>query len=141
MTTIVYKNNLIAYESLLTHNGIVTDDDYDKRIISKGVSFFFVGPVPDYQVFISLYEGGPGKPGACAAAIIYDHGELLQGGIDEDDSFWKEPIDRKKSLALGSGRSFALGAIDMGASAYMAVKMAVKRDCYSGGRIRTFKVR
>lgn len=40
------------------------------------------------------------------------------------------------SHAIGSGRTFALGAMEHGASAVDAVKTAIKFDLYCGGEIR-----
>lgn len=42
-----------------------------------------------------------------------------------------------RPFAIGSGRDFALAAMDMGASAKEAVEAAAKRDVYTGGTIRT----
>lgn len=48
------------------------------------------------------------------------------------DEVWVE-----RPFAIGSGRDFALAAMDMGATAKEAVEMAAKRDVYTGGTIRT----
>ena len=42
--------------------------------------------------------------------------------------------------AIGSGASYALGAMDAGATAKEAVKIA-SRDVYTGGIIRTHKLK
>lgn len=44
---------------------------------------------------------------------------------------------KQEFVALGSGREFALGAMQFGASAAQAVKIAMKFDPYSGGKVMT----
>lgn len=41
---------------------------------------------------------------------------------------------------VGSGSNFAFGALDAGASAKKAVKIATKRDVYSGGKVNVINV-
>jgi hypothetical protein len=43
--------------------------------------------------------------------------------------------------AIGTGTDHAITAMDCGLSAREAVKMAMKRDTGTGGRIRTYKVK
>jgi len=47
----------------------------------------------------------------------------------------------KYNKGLGSGRDFAIAAMDHGKSAKEAVKYAMTRDTYTGGRIRVFNVK
>jgi 20S proteasome alpha/beta subunit len=58
------------------------------------------------------------------------HGQLFwfSGG-------W-ELMKKGSYLAIGSGRLFATGAMDAGASAIEAVRIGIKRDINSGGRVR-----
>lgn len=42
--------------------------------------------------------------------------------------------------AAGSGQDHAITALDLGLSAKKAVKMAIKRNPSSGGKVRVFKV-
>jgi ATP-dependent protease HslVU (ClpYQ) peptidase subunit len=43
--------------------------------------------------------------------------------------------------AIGSGAPFALAAMEGGASAVKAVKVAIKIDVWSGGRIRSLELK
>lgn len=43
-------------------------------------------------------------------------------------------------MAIGSGKNFALAFMDTGMSAEEAVRATCKRDIYTGGTIRTFKI-
>lgn len=56
----------------------------------------------------------------------------------EPDGFLNE-ISEDNYLAIGSGSSFALGALAMGATPEQAIKIAMKFDSGTGGRVRTTK--
>lgn len=43
-------------------------------------------------------------------------------------------------FSTGSGRDFALAAMDMGATAEDAVRVAMKRDPFTGGKIKTLQL-
>lgn len=60
-------------------------------------------------------------------------------GIDKEEGYVCCPCRDGLSFAIGSGAKHALTAMDLGLDAKEAVKMAMKRDIYTGGRIRTFR--
>ncbi|GAI22667.1 unnamed protein product, partial [marine sediment metagenome] len=49
-------------------------------------------------------------------------------------------LDPANPDAIGSGSAYALAAMDMGASAEEAVRAAMKRDIYTGGKVRTMRI-
>lgn len=51
-----------------------------------------------------------------------------------------QPLRGLEYFAIGSGSVFALAAMDAGVSALDAVKIAVKRDPYSGGKVTIVKL-
>lgn len=51
------------------------------------------------------------------------------------------PMPVGKPNAIGSGAQFAMGAMLAGASADKAVKIAIKLDSYTGGRVRKYTLR
>ena len=61
-------------------------------------------------------------------------------GYDDKTGIWKQELDPANPDAIGSGSAYALAAMDMGASAEDAVRAAMKRDIYTGGRVRTMRV-
>ncbi len=73
------------------------------------------------------------------SALIYD-GNLWEASFCPETGFWKAPVSPKEPRTLGSGGCYALTAMDMGATAKEAVKMAMKRDTGTGGRVRTYKL-
>ena len=57
-----------------------------------------------------------------------------------DGKLLRQKQDLSICWACGTGGDFALAAMDMGASAEGAVRIAIGRDVYSGGEIKTIKV-
>lgn len=45
---------------------------------------------------------------------------------------------KAKAIAMGSGCEYAYGALEMGAGAIEAVKIAIRRDAYSGGGVNAY---
>lgn len=141
MTTIVYRDGVIAYDSRKTAGGTITSDCHDKHESRGGVHFFFAGSVCDREDFIAGYLSGENvRPMDCGAITIQE-GSVYSSGVLDDGRIWKCPIDKGDCYAMGSGQEFAWGAMEMGATAVEAVEAAKRRDVYSGGEVRVFEVR
>lgn len=137
MTTIAYKNGVIAYDSLITCSGVVSYKDFDKSRTVDGITFFISGSICDYEVLINNWFSSRHKDIA-ASAFVFDGESLFECG-HKDGKMWKEKLDHKNCVsAIGSGWQFALMAMDLGLSAEDAVKKASERCIYTGGKIRTF---
>lgn len=138
MTTIAYKDGVIAYDSRQTRSGSIVTDSCEKGRVVNGASFFLCGAVCDEDALIAAYFGTPSKvPVECSGFAVQD-GKLMLLGHDENTGIWKQVLDLRECDAIGSGAAHALTAMDMGASAEKAVAMAAKRDLYTGGAIRIF---
>ena len=142
MTTIAYKDGIIAYDSRSTAGSMIIDDDRDKKTVDGERVLFCAGAAADINKFLTAYSTGE-KPESCDIhALVVDKGVLFVASYDDkEDGFWKEEINPKKHCAIGSGTRYAITAMDMGASAKEAVKWAMKRDTGTGGRIRTYSVK
>jgi ATP-dependent protease HslVU (ClpYQ) peptidase subunit len=140
MTTIAYKDRVIAYDSRTTAGDLITSEDTEKKHVVNGVTFFMCGATSDYKRFHSLYFGGD-EPieNMDASALVIDNGEMLLVAVSDDTGMWKQPMRLDNPCALGSGSTFALTAMDLGLSAFDAVKVAIKRDCKSGGIVRLYE--
>lgn len=139
MTTIAYKDGIIAYDGRITRGNQITYDDFDKCLDRDGVKFVCSGSTADFEGLISAYFGGEVSNCSAVALIVADGG-VWHSAVDESTGFWKAALILDKPYALGSGSEHALTAMDMGASAYQAVEMAMKRDSCTGGKIRTLTV-
>lgn len=141
MTTIAIKDGIIAYDSRLTRQGLIVDDDAEKKYEKNGVVFFMVGSVCDYQKLIDLFfDPEKETPDLEASAFVIKKGELFTIGVDENRGFWKSPGNITKPDAMGSGGEHAITAMDCGLTAVEAVEMAKKRDTCTGGRVRKYVV-
>ena len=141
MTTIVYHEGIIAQDSLISNSEKIIDDNTNKSVKKDGVLFFWCGSQCDIDQIINAYNGGSyDKINANISAIIVDGGIVYSAAISEHRGFWKLDITGR-SYAIGSGEDHAWTALDLGCNAKEAVEMAIKRDLYTGGKIRTHKVR
>lgn len=143
MTTLAYKEGVIAVDSQATAGNLIVDDDYDKRVVTDHGDFYFCGTPCDVDSFVTEYLTG-NKQGSfnweCYAFYVDLNNDLYIITQDSDALFYADRCNPNKHYSLGSGSSFALAAMDMGASAKEAVKMAKKRDTGTGGKIRTYKL-
>ncbi|MGU9857035.1 proteasome subunit beta [Pseudomonas sp. LF245] len=140
MTTIAYKDGVIAYDSQITCGSTITYDDYEKCHQVKGVRFVMCGKTSDYTALQDAYFGCPVTKDLDASAIVSDGEGVWCVGANIEDGFWKSPIPIEATYAIGSGADHAINAMEMGASACRAVEMAAKRDTGTGGTIRTLLV-
>lgn len=140
MTTIAYKAGVIAYDSRQTRGGTIVADNAIKRQVVEGVSFFLSGAVCDSSALIAAYFGTPSPVPVECSGYAVDGGKLMMVGHDDRTGIWRQELDPSNPDAIGSGAAHALTAMDMGASAADAVRAAIKRDIYTGGKVRTYKV-
>ncbi|OPA88181.1 proteasome subunit beta [Pseudomonas fluorescens] len=140
MTTIAYKDGVIAYDSRQTRSGSIVSDDCQKLTVVDGVSFFLSGAVCDEKALIAAYFGTPSPVPVECSGYAVDGGRLQMVGHDDKTGIWRQDLDPANPDAIGSGSAYALAAMDMGASAEEAVHAAMKRDIYTGGRVRLFSL-
>lgn len=140
MTTIAYKDGIVAYDSRRCAGSTIVDDDFDKRVECNGVSFWFTGCVSDIEDLIGVYFGTEPRMNIDVTAIAFDGEKLVLCSCGNESGFWKEPLPLDKPYAMGSGSDHAWTAMDMGADAEHAVKAATRRDVHTGGTIRTFRI-
>lgn len=137
MTTIAYKDGVIAYDSRQTRSGVIVSDDAEKSELVNGVRFFLAGAVCDMPALIAAYFGTPSPVPVECSGYAVDGGKLMMVGHDDKTGIWNQELDLSNPDAIGCGAPYALAAMDMGASAEEAVRAAMKRDIYTGGKVRT----
>lgn len=136
MTTLAYRNGVIAADSLATSAG------YRDGLVIK---IRKIGP---------LLVGGVGTSAVCERFVDWVRkgmtGDSPWTGTDLGNSMIVTPDDtilvfgqngpwrtRGDFYAMGSGELLALGAMAHGASAAEAVAAAIRFDVHSGGPVRT----
>lgn len=143
MTTILYSHEekTVYYDSQVSAGDTILSLDEDKKVVMGDLVFIFCGRVCDQEKIISEYlsNGDNYLPNVChsSAAILVRKGEGCSILCLDDGKLVESPL--KYSTAMGSGASFALGALDAGLTGQQAVKLAIGRDVYSGGKVRKVK--
>lgn len=139
MTTIVYchKTKQIACDSRSTVGCTIESDETDKFIFLNDEMWFFCGSRADNQKLIDMHnEDRPVSYVECFAIVANTKGVFCRIYDTEKNKYM--PYELTCSWAVGSGTDHALTALDMGGSVKRAVEMAIKRDCYTGGKIKVF---
>ncbi|ARW57297.1 peptidase HslV family [Pseudomonas phage vB_PaeM_G1] len=140
MTTIAYKDGIIATDGRITQGGVITDEDAEKRLEVDGIVFWLSGAVCDWKVLAEAYVSGDGMEDQelKVSGLVLD-GDGLHF-ISWDGGIYSEKVNLERPRAAGSGTQFALGAMMAGASAEEAVEAAKALDIYSGGTVRSYKL-
>jgi hypothetical protein len=136
LTTIAWRNGYLAADTLWTANG--ARDDYGPKIERIGTLLVGCsGPVPVGIKFRAWVSGGFNGPspldGDGNGLIVWPHGVVgwCQAGP------W--PVSAP-FYCLGSGSDYATGAMEMGATAEEAVRVAMLHDYCTGGEITVLKL-
>lgn len=145
MTTIAYKDGVIAWDSRVTANNLIVDDDYDKHIVIADTHFFVAGATEFSEDFCNAYAARSPtvKDMEVSAIVVEANGKLFKSSVEESGGqfrIWRAPIPQGRLSALGSGHDFALAYMDMGLSAEEAVRRVMKFDAATGGEVRTFRI-
>lgn len=140
MTTIAYKDGVIAYDSLICNGSQITYDDYEKCHEHEGVKFVLTGYVCDYSKLIGAWFGEPVTGTVEFSALAFDGKSLVYAAYSDKDGLCKTPVWLERPYVLGSGSDHAMTAMDMGATAAEAVEMAKKRDTSTGGIVRMLTI-
>lgn len=135
MTTIAYRDGILAADGRTTYGDTIFSDQSRKiHRLSDGALFALCGDVAYVQPMLDALEDDeaelPQGEGFTAVIVEKDGKVRLYEGkggyIALDASYY----------AFGSGEEYAIGAMDMGASAEEAVRVACGRDLGSGGDIQ-----
>lgn len=137
MTTVAYKDGVIAADSLVTADGarVGTVEKIGKI---KGIFYGASGNLALMQKFGTWIRGGmKGDP----PEVKENEGEAFVIHGNHVVTFCHAGTDCMKveRFASGSGWRTALGAMDAGADAEMAVRVAIKSDTASGGGITVLR--
>lgn len=140
MTTIAIKDGVMACDSLVTLGHTKSMLQYEKIMLHEDVYYGFAGACHSIDV-VRLYITGEIEIGDIPESYNVTYlsmpktGKAQQHHINKScrTSFILPPY-----YALGSGSEFALVAMSCGKSAVEAVKEAIKWDCISGGKVKSY---
>ena len=145
MTTIAYKDGVIAWDSRVTAENFIVDDEYEKHVVIADIHFFCSGATEFVEDFCNAYAAHSPtvKDMDVSAIVLESNGKLFKAAVEERQGqfrIWRAPIPLDRMSALGSGYAFVLAFMDMGLTAEEAVQRTMKFDAATGGKVHTFKV-
>ncbi|HHZ96320.1 MAG TPA: hypothetical protein EYN67_12385 [Flavobacteriales bacterium] len=143
MTTILYdhKNKQIACDSRMSKNSGAYNDSYIKMKEVNGILFVLTGSTCDADYFMENYKKYAkveldGIDIDCSGIIVRDkvaYNVFIHDGVfNEDNMFCNE--------YAGSGGSYAISALDHGATLKEAIEYAMTRDLYTGGKVHVYDI-
>ena|ERR1700694_4242478 len=137
MTTIAYRDGILAADGRVTDGHLILTDECKKiRRLSDGALFALAGDDVYEEKIVEILEDmdSPLPQGKDFTAILVDtEGRLsIYSGVGDRFLPWYADF-----AAFGSGAEIAYGAMQMGASAEQAVVAACARNTTTGGAIQT----
>lgn len=138
MTTLVYRDGVLAADSRGTRNGMICPGAVNKVAVVDGRLVGFVGDTAFGQRFVrDLREGRePADLEGEAIAVIVDSDGTVR--VHQNATWY---VEEGPFAAWGTGLAAALGALHMGATADQAVEAACEVDPNSGGPVQIVSLR
>jgi ATP-dependent HslUV protease subunit HslV len=132
MTTVAYRDGILAADSLATSGDTVTGQAVKLKRLADGRLAAMLGRSGAAQRLLAWIEAGAQgeQPGGDAGVVIVD-----DDGASYYDDGVSERCSRAPFKAWGTGGCLAMGAMAAGASAEQAVRIACEWDIYTGGDV------
>lgn len=143
MTTVAYRDNIMAGDSCLStgDENTIYVGDVDKVFRLKDGSLFAASGDSECQQIMRVLESGAKDhkiPGLLAkikseseCMLVRPDGRMYW--IVVDDGYGEFTEFKDQFCAIGSGKDFAYGAMEAGASALEAVRCASRRHAFTRG--------
>lgn len=151
MTTIAYRDGILASDGRMTSGGIIVSEETEKvfrcdgRIMGRKVVAFGISGHSAAVHYVNMKEGvdtGTRFPVGIYFNLIAicEDGAVIELSKVEEDTYCHINEVKASYHAAGSGYQLALGAMSTGCSAEGAVMAAVKHDSGTGGKIKVIEV-
>jgi len=137
MTIICWRDGVLASDSQMTNGNIAGKTK--KLFKVKNVAFGFAGDLVDGLKLIEFLRSGDEQPPTLSEDFEALAMDIRTGKCTYYEKQLVPVIIMDRFEAIGTGNELALGAMEMGASAVEAVRVAIKRDINSGGRVAVIK--
>ncbi len=139
MTTIAYRDGCMAGDTRVTEGRLVHPEKARKvHRLRNGCLFGAAGLSQDIAILkraLARNEKQPKQELDVDALCVMPNGDILFWG----GKVW-EKIDTP-FIAIGSGKKFAYGAMQVGATAREAVRAACKLEKHTGGPVHVVKLK
>jgi ATP-dependent protease HslVU (ClpYQ) peptidase subunit len=139
MTTLAYRDGALATDSRVTAGDMIVSDRRKKvHRLRDGSIVAWSGSVQQAELLLrAMRKKGVQSPKLTEIAALH---------LRADGSLWEYEGEAwvKQDpgyYATGSGSPYAFAAMDAGASAKDAVRIAIKRDANSGGKVQSLKLK
>ena len=142
MTTIAIKDGILACEGKETHSdGFIVSWNTEKVLLHNDAYYGFCGSTHHILVVMDTIKAN-GELTDVSPDITLQFIKMPKKGQPTiiylcDGHLSQEPIT-KSGYAIGSGMNYAMVAMSCGKSAVEAVKEAIKWDCFSGGKVKSY---
>lgn len=139
MTTIAWDGKTLAVDGRMSEGDTISNESIKKLFLNIGQykAVAISGKYGQMLEFVEWLknEDSDSFPEAEGRAICIDRKGKLYEYQPKQCKIRFEP---KTPYSDGSGWLIALGAMDAGATAVEAVKIAIRRDVYTGGKIKSY---
>jgi len=145
MTTIAYKDGILASDRRLTYEGKIMSDSTQKIFkLNDGSIAALAGDAAAAFEYIKWLQSDRTSSSPVDEMHEVDFSIMIiakDGTVSFIENGKMEPPHKpEKYYALGSGRAAALGAMAFGATAAQAVKFAMRVDSSTGGGVDTLTI-
>lgn len=137
MTTVAYRDGVLAGDTrVTTGDRINTEKQRKVWKLKDGFLFGAAGGIEDIERLKIAIKMGNEPPALTdiSAILISPQSQIF---LYEGHTWVKQP---DKYYAVGTGHDLAMTAMDCGADAVTAVRMGIKRDTKSGGRVLSVRL-
>lgn len=139
MTTIAWDGKTLAVDSFETSSNVIVSRNRKKLFLDVGdyAAVAVCGCTYEMLSFVEWLRDKTKSPPniESGAAICIDRKGKVYSYYPKNST---TPVLEKGNLTDGSGHEIALGALDAGATAVEAVKIACKRNVYTGGKVQSY---
>ena len=144
MTTIACDGKNLAADGRTTTGPELIHNTTNKLVLRPGLILAFTGYAAGLRPLTAWVEAGadPAQypPGLSDGCVVWMFSRKFKTPMIQHGNVpYFVPTPWRH--AIGSGREYAMGAMDMGASAQDAIKVASRHDLSTGGKITMINVR
>lgn len=133
MTTIAYRDGVLAADTLHSSDGIVISHRSKLEVLENGGWLATKGCSGFGRALRQWLEGGRigDQPKGDGGGILVHP----DGALEAFEDGFCEHLEGAPYFAFGSGQQIALGAMFAGATAEQAIAAAINHDVYTGGEV------
>lgn len=147
MTTVAFRNGILAFDSRVCAEHMIIQKEFTKGIKTENHLCAYAGDVGFGELFLEWVKNGM-NPSDPPKTMVNNSAEDIEAlVIDKKGNviLWTSapsgmlPINLGKIpfYAIGTGAEFAFGAMEAGLTAKEAVEIAIKYDQNSGQPVKT----